>query len=278
MTAINLGYLEVIDHYWKGFFRHVKNYSLLFHVHNEKEGIKASRKPILRKWITNAQHNLFASMRIRDFLEKNLVIEVPRADTLINPLTFDAPASPTPYPPLKEGRFLFVMLATLEVRRKAQDHLINVLSLAKWKEREWCLYLYGGGEDKQKLQALIEEKQLDGRVVLKGHTKNVKDALAEAHLLLQMTHIDAMPLAVIEAMSMAKPLAVSDVGDMPKWVIEDENGWISQNASEEKIDATLEKAWQNRQRWEERGTASFRLFQEKFPPIPEKYLLEQLSR
>lgn len=277
MTVINLGYLEIIDHYWKGFFPYVKNYSLLFHVHDEQDSIKPSRKALLRKWILHARHNLFASLRIKKFLERNLAIEVPHAATLINPITFTAPETKPVYPPLVEGDYLFIMLATLDARRKAQDNLIKALSSPKWKSRNWRLQLYGGGESEQKLKALITDLQLQDKVLLKGHTKDVKDALSEAHLLLQMTHIDAMPLAVIEALAMGKPVLVSDVGDMPEWVRENENGWISKNASVEEIDGTLEKAWQNRERWEEMGTASYRLFQEKFPAVPEQYLLNQLS-
>ena len=43
------------------------------------------------------------------------------------------------------------------------------------------------------------------------------------------------------------------------------------------IEQTLEKAWQNRNRWEEMGRRSFALFKEKFPDRPEAYLLKQLS-
>jgi glycosyltransferase involved in cell wall biosynthesis len=168
------------------------------------------------------------------------------------------------------------MLATLDVKRKAQDNLVKALSSPQWKERAWQLYLYGSGESEQQLKRLIEETKLSGKIILKGHTKDVKSALAEAHLLLQITHIDAMPLAVVEALAMAKPLVVSDVGDMPKWVTDEVNGWISNNASVESINETLEKAWQKRERWEEMGKISYQLFKEKFPEIPEEFFLEQL--
>jgi glycosyltransferase involved in cell wall biosynthesis len=105
---------------------------------------------------------------------------------------------------------------------------------------------------------------MQDKIVLKGHTKDVKGALEGAHLLLQMTHIDAMPLAVMEALAMAKPLLVSNVGDMPEWVKEGVNGWISENASVPLIDETLEKAWQSRDQWQAMGEASFRLFKESF--------------
>lgn len=277
MTVINLGYLEIISHYWKHFHRHVKNYTLLFHVHNDDDPVKPKRKELLKKWILNAKHNLFASERTQRFLEQQLSIHVPNADTLINPITFRAPDELTPYPPLHNGNYIFIMLATLDARRKAQDNLITALSSQKWKERNWELYLYGGGESEQKLNELVEETKLHGKVTLKGYTKDVRGALLDAHLLIQVTHIDAMPLAVVEAMAMAKPLVVSDVGDMPKWIIENSNGWVSDNASVESIDAILEKAWHHKEQWEEMGKASFQLFKEKFPAVPEQYFLQQLK-
>lgn len=277
MTVVNLGYLEIIDHYWKGFFPYVKNYTLLFHVYDENDTIKASRKALLRKWILHAQHNLFASMRIKNYLEQNLDIQIPNAATLINPVSFPAPEQQPPYPPLHNGNYLFVMIATLDTRRKAQDNLIKTLSSQKWKERNWQLYLYGGGESEQSLRDLIRDLQLQDKVVLKGHTRDVKGALAEAHLLLQMTHIDAMPLAVMEAMAMAKPLVVSNVGDMPHWVEEEQNGWISADASVESMDATLETCWQQKNRWKDMGRHSYQLFKEKFPAVPEAYFLQQVS-
>jgi glycosyltransferase involved in cell wall biosynthesis len=277
-TVINLGYLEIVSLYWKHFYQHVNNYTLLFHVHSDDDPVKPKQKALLKKWLLNARHNLFASERTKAFFENQLSIEIPYADILINPITFQPPQELTPYPVLQNGNYVFVMLATLDLRRKAQDNLIKALSAPKWKERNWTLHLYGGGESEKQLKSLIAENDVTNKIILKGHTKDVKGALANTHLLLQMTHIDAMPLAVVEAMAMAKPLAVSNVGDMPKWVAENKNGWIAENASVASIDATLEKAWQQREAWEEMGKQSFAIFKEKFPVVPEKYFLEQISQ
>jgi glycosyltransferase involved in cell wall biosynthesis len=276
ITVINLGHLEIISHYWKDFHKHVKDYALLFHVHNEQDYVKTKRKNLLKKWVLNARHNLFASVRTKIFLENQLAIEVPNAGILINPITFKAPEECPPYAPLNNGNYLFIMLAALDVKRKAQDNLVKALSSTQWKKRNWQLYLYGSGESEQQLKRLVEETKLSGKIILKGHSNDVKGALTEAHLLLQMTHIDAMPLAVVEALAMAKPLVVSDVGDMPEWVTENVSGWISDNASVESINAALEKSWQNRDNWEKMGKISYQIFKEKFPEIPEEYFLKQL--
>lgn len=139
------------------------------------------------------------------------------------------------------------------------------------------MYLYGTGEAESRLRQLIGERNMQEKIILKGHTNNVRQALRESHLLLQLTHMDAMPLAVIEALAMARPVVVSNVGDMPEWVKENKNGWISTNASVEAIDAALEKCWQDRNKWENMGRNSYQLLKEKFPAIPEEFFLKQVE-
>jgi glycosyltransferase involved in cell wall biosynthesis len=278
LTVINQGYLEVVDHYWKGLFNYIDNYVLLYHNFNENDTIKRRKRPLLKKWVLQAKRNLFASERTKTFLENQLSIFVPNVGTLINPLTFPAPDKPTPFPPVQDGAFVFIMLAALDVHRKAQDNLVKALSAEKWKERNWKLFLYGGGQSKPVLEQLISDGGLQNKIILKGHTNDAKKALSEAHVLLQLTHIDAMPLSVIEALAIARPVAVSDVGDMPKWVNEGKNGWVSSNASVEAIDQTLEKCWQDRLKWEEMGQYSYQVFRQKFPNIPEAYFLKELEQ
>ena len=195
----------------------------------------------------------------------------------LNPISFQAPFDFTTYPPLQNGNHRFVMLAALEVWRKAQDNLIQALSSGKWKQRNWTLHLYGEGKDKPKLEEQIRRNGLEDKIFLEGNTNNAKSVLQNAHLLLQMTHIDAMPLSVVEALAMGRPVAASKIGDMPYWITEGENGWISDDASIEQIDRTLERAWQKKEQWPQMGKNAFTTFQNKFPVSAEENLLEKIE-
>ena len=84
---------------------------------------------------------------------------------------------------------------------------------------------------------------------MKGFTKDVKEVLTNSHVLLQLTHIDAMPISVTEALAMSRAVIASDVGDMPLWINEGVNGWIAEKACVEEIDRVLENAWQNETNW-----------------------------
>lgn len=276
LVVINQGEFEIISSAWKSFYTRLDKYALLFHNYKEGQILKPAKAIILKHWIDKAAINLFASKRIKEVLELQLEKKNPNAGILLNPITFVPPSFTTTPAELKHGNYNFIMLAALETNRKAQDMLITALSSAKWKERNWTLYLYGEGKDKQLLKCLIKENDLSAKIFLAGHVEDVKAALENAHLVLQVTHMDAMPLSVVEAMAMSRPVVVSNIGDMPLWVRENENGWISKDASVEEIDKTLERAWTKRTEWTKMGERGFAIFKEKFPSSPEQYFLSQL--
>jgi glycosyltransferase involved in cell wall biosynthesis len=275
-VVMSQGGFEVAEKPWKHLYKRLHNYALLFHNYNEHQQFKPAKAHLLKQWVQNASVNLVAAGRIQTVLEEKLQIAMPNTEVLRNPITFLPPGAVTPYPSLQPAP-IFVILAALEVDRKAQDHLIKALAAPQWKERAWQLHLYGKGKDKRMLQSLIEQHQLEDKIFLKGHTTDVKACLQKAHLVLQITHIDAMPLSVVEAMAMSRPVIVSPVGDMPEWINDEVNGWISKDASTEAITAVLEKAWQNKNRWKEMGEQSFALFKQEYPVQPEAYFLQQLS-
>ena len=68
----------------------------------------------------------------------------------------------------------------------------------------------------------------------------------------------------------------SKVGDMPEWIRENENGWLSEDASAEEIDQVLERAWQQKTRWPQMGEKSFSIFREKFTGSAEQKLLHKI--
>jgi len=277
IVVVSQGAFETTTATWKYFYNRLHKYIVLYHNYKEHEVLKGEKRLAVQNWVQQASLNLFASRRIIGVLEKNSEIEVRNSDILLNPISFPTPATSRPYPSLQNGNYCFVMLAALEVWRKAQDNLINALSSEKWKQRNWVLYLYGDGKDKLKLYELIRKNGMDEKIFLKGNTNDVQPVLQNAHLLLQITHIDAMPLSVVEAMAIGRPVVVSKIGDMPYWVTENENGWISDNASVEQIDFTLENAWQHKDDWDVMGEHAFKTFKEKFPLSAEENLLEKIE-
>jgi glycosyltransferase involved in cell wall biosynthesis len=91
-----------------------------------------------------------------------------------------------------------------------------------------------------------------------------------------MTRVDAMPIAVVEAMAMGRPVAVSRLGDMPAWIRPGENGWVAPAATPDAIAATLEEVWASRPEWASLGERAHRVFRARAPIPAERRLLADL--
>jgi glycosyltransferase involved in cell wall biosynthesis len=247
------------------------HYILLYHNYNLQQRLSASRSAALQKWAGGADLNLGASQQIFDAMPQMAGFEMANTAILYNPIGFEPPTAPTAWPPLQQGQYVFAVLAQLDCRRKAQDVLINALAHPKWRERNWQLWLYGEGKDRGMLENLIQTNGLQDKIFLKGHTSNPKAVLAQMHVLLQLTHIDAMPIAVVEAMSMGRPCLVTKVGDMPQWVTDGFNGWLADAATVADIDDILERAWQLQHNWPQMGERAFATFAQKYPNPYEAY-------
>ncbi|MEO7984032.1 MAG: glycosyltransferase family 4 protein, partial [Bacteroidota bacterium] len=269
------GWKDVVHGPFKNLFTRLNNYVLVYHNYNVQENFSPRKLSLLKQWAEKATKNLGATLKIFQALEEIHKVNIPRQERLFNPLTIDRPETITPFPPPANEKYLFAVLAALDIERKAQDILIISLSNQAWKDRNWELHLYGEGKDKSFLQKLTNRLKLQDKIFIHGNAKNYKEAICQSHLVLQMTHIDAMPITVIEAMAMARPLVVSSVGDMPLWVKENDNGWVIDNVSLENVHAGMEKAWAQRQDWESMGKRSFEFFRENFPASPVEYFLQQ---
>ena len=265
------GFEDVTHNPFNSLLKRLGKFALLYHNYNDSQKLSKSRIKKIADWVNKARLNLADAAKIFDSVEKISGLTIPRQSVLINPLTIKYLSEPAAWPELDEGRYVFSMLAQFDTRRKAQDVLIKALASPKWKERNWVLYLYGAGADMQRIKVLIHEQELDDKVHIMGHTRHVNTALQKTHLLLQITHIDAMPLVVTEAMNTARPCVVSQAGDMPLWTEHGRNGYIADAVTESGIDQVLEEAWQQKDNWKQLGLEAHKAFKAKYPQPYEKY-------
>ena len=269
------GWKDVVHGPFKKLNFHLPPYSLLFHNYDENDLLTGYKKKLFSDWVQSAEQNIGDAGRIFSIIKKSIGMDVPNQQVLFNPITFEIPENSTPFVTSPENKLVFTMLAELDIKRKAQDQLINTLAKDKWKDRNFELNFYGNGKDHSYLESLILEKGLSSKIFLRGFTKNVQEALAGSHVLLQLTHFDAMPIAVTEALAVSRAVIVSDVGDMPLWVKNDLNGWVAPQATINSIDIVLEKAWEKRTELEEMGKESFKIFKQKYPSDPIGFFLNQ---
>jgi glycosyltransferase involved in cell wall biosynthesis len=265
------GWEEVLHRPYKKLYQRLNCYVLCYHNYNVNATLPYAKQKNLKRWVNNAAKNIVLSGKIIEMLQKNFAITLPAAIIYYNPITFTPPQQATVYPAVDNAAVLWIMLAELDIYRKGQDVLIKTLAQQKWKNRNWQLHLYGKGKDEAQLAQLIRQYGLQQKIILKGFTTAIKTVLEQCHFVLQITHIDAMPLTVVEALAMARPCVVSNVGDMPQWVTPGYNGFVCPAATEKDIDEVLETCWQQQCNWPALSTHAFETFCKKYPqPYEEK--------
>lgn len=84
---------------------------------------------------------------------------------------------------------------------------------------DWQLRIYGNGEKKAQLRALIEEHHLYNHVFLMGHTTRLDDELAKSSVYVLSSRFEGLPMVMIEAMSHALPVVSFDCPTGPADVL-----------------------------------------------------------
>lgn len=273
------GWKDVAHGPFKNLYKKLPKYAISFHNYQLKANLESNKVRILNEWIQHACVCIAATGIIYKILEEEYHISKRNKEVSYSPPTFQVPSQLPSYPLSgRDDTAVFLLLGALDTERKAQDLMIEVLSTENWRNRNWKLLIYGEGKDKQMLEELIQQKGLAQKVIMKGFTNNPQSCLEHCHVLLQVTHFDAMPISVIEAMAMGRPCVVSNVGDMPQWVIPGYNGFISDDNTVAQVSKTMEDIWQARENWEKMGAHAFKTFQEKMPLPFEERFFDLLNR
>lgn len=118
---------------------------------------------------------------------------------------------------------------------KRQDLLIQAFSLIKEQYKDWIVEIWGEGDEKykKKLEHLIEEENLSGRVVLCGVTDKIKEKMLEASIFAFPSAYEGFPLALTEAMSLGLPsVGFRNCSSVNSLIVDGENGYLVKDINE----------------------------------------------
>uniref|UniRef100_A0A9E8CKV0 Glycosyltransferase n=1 Tax=Bosea sp. NBC_00436 TaxID=2969620 RepID=A0A9E8CKV0_9HYPH len=92
------------------------------------------------------------------------------------------------------------------VRQKRFDLLIDAFALLAEEFPEWRVCIFGDGEERKELEALVASRNLSGRVALPGTTDNIVCELEKAEMFVLSSEFEATGLAFIEALATGTPV------------------------------------------------------------------------
>lgn len=259
----------------KGLEKYPAAFYLIGHLNADTDGgmPEAQRQLVLRAY-ERARNVFFISLRSWQTAERQLCCGIPNAAIVRNPVNMKNTGL-IELPPT--GRIQMAVVGNLLTSHKGQDILLSVLREPEWTGRDWILNIYGDGADRKYLEDLVAWYRLKDKVVFHGKTDNIRAVWEKNHLLVMPSHMEGMPLAIVEAMLCGRPCVVTDVGGVREWIEDGSSGYIAAAATIPALAGTLETAWRQRDRWAAMGRNAYERALALYDPEPGKTLLERIN-
>ncbi len=248
-------------------------YSVICHSHQQYSAIpEESIYPRGKEVYSNATNLFFVSNRQKNLMERRLCSKLNNGHITWNPLNLKEHI----IQPLKGKTDIinFAIVGSLG-GQKGQDTIMEILSHNNWKDRKWHLNIYGDGNGKQYLMDLAIFYNISNNVSFHGHVNNIIKVWQNNHILLIPSAGEGLPISLCEAMMCGRPSVVTDVGGHSEIIEEGVEGFIAEAPTVSSFENALERAWSNKNRWQEMGKAAHSKITSKLDLTPERTLLNK---
>ena len=233
-------------------------------------------RPIMTGILKRAAACYFVSKHNLQLTEEQFGTRLENGKVIFNPLKI---GKKIPYPSTDNG-FKLACVGRLFVLDKGQDILLRILSMEKWRERALTVTFVGSGVDDEGLKDMAKLLEVSN-VDFAGQVKDIDALWSQYHALILPSRSEGLPLSMVEAMAAGRVAIVSKAGGNVE-LIEENVTAFSGHPNELAFEEAMERAWEQRERWEELGDIAADQIAEKVPSSPEKdfvmHVLTAVSR
>ncbi|MGN6626964.1 MAG: glycosyltransferase family 4 protein [Tepidisphaeraceae bacterium] len=129
------------------------------------------------------------------------------------------------------------------VEQKAQLILVDAVRLLRDRGIHINLRLIGDGTMRPQIEAMIDEHQLKDRVHLLGarSAADVRQEMLESRLVAQPSLAEGLPVAIMEAMALRRPVVTTQIAGIPE-LVDATCGWVIAAGSAEQLADALAAA------------------------------------
>ncbi|HEY0267324.1 MAG TPA: glycosyltransferase family 4 protein, partial [Rhizomicrobium sp.] len=125
--------------------------------------------------------------------------------------------------------------------QKGQQLLVRAAAALAAEGRDFKLVLVGDGEDRGAIEDLIARHGLGAHVEITGWASaaRVKAEILAARALVLPSFAEGLPIVLIEAMMLGRPVLSTYVAGIPELVVDGRCGWLFPAGSEEDLSAAM---------------------------------------
>ncbi len=143
---------------------------------------------------------------------------------------------------LPDDSILVINVAALAAHKDPQT-FARVASVTLKKDYPKLYFVWVGGDDgeKQNMERLIAELQLQDRVLLTGFRRDIPDLLKQANAFLFTSLDEGLGTSVLDAMACGLPIVTTTAGGIPEMVIDGVSGLLAPPGDVELLSAGLSR-------------------------------------
>jgi glycosyltransferase involved in cell wall biosynthesis len=249
------------------------SFFIIGHFNNERiKEINDAEAETVKQGYRLSKKVFFVSERNLETAVRHLCTTIPNAEIIRNPVNLSS-TDPLPFPPV-ENTIQFACVGNLVTVHKGQDILI--VALSKWQQKNWTLNIYGNGPDKVYLQNLSAYLGLEKQIIFHGTVTDIRQIWKQNQALLMPSHMEGMPLAVVEAMLCGRICIATDVGGHKEWITHSKNGFLAEAATIPCLLKSLDAAYAQRESWEQMGADARQTALKLYDPYAGTNLLNRI--
>ena len=153
--------------------------------------------------------------------------------------------------------FLFLGLL---IKEKGCYDIIEAAKILKQRNKEFQITLGGTGYEENVLKELSHKNGLDSYISFTGWIKGDKKRalLEKSHVIILPSYNEAMPMTILEAKSLGKPVISTKVGAVPDILADGENGFLIAVGDVKALAENMEKYIDNPSLLNEHSEASYK--------------------
>ena len=222
---------------------------------------------------SSARACFFVSEHSRRLTEEQLGFPPPRAAVVRNP--FLVPWEPRTDWPDDRHEWRLACIGRLHPKEKGQDILLRVLARRHWRDRPLSVTFYGDGLQRASLERMARNLGLTN-VTFAGFVHDVPAIWSGHHGLILPSRCEGLPIVLVEAMLSGRVPIVTDVGGNTEVVNDGVTAYVAVAPTEDALDNAMERAWSERHRWREVGSAAAARIRTLIPREPERCFARRL--
>lgn len=168
-------------------------------------------------------------------VKKHLVAtgEIPKEKGVViyNPVSV-----PKVFPKLEDNKFNIVYVGRLE---KVKNLATLIKAFAELSDENTKLTLVGDGRERKSLENLVRDVGISNKVYFAGFSNEPSQYLCNADLYVLPSYSEGFGIAAVEAMFLKVPVLATQVGGVPEFITDGENGWLFNPTSVKDLAAKL---------------------------------------